>query len=101
MLVKMLSTNSAGTSGFRGLKRKLSHGAHTHAENKRTEQTSSQYFTRPSIDNLKSFFDFHPHQPRADTPFNTERAYFRVDTNGEKVHRQWLTYASEKRTDHW
>ena len=95
-----LSTNnSAGTSGFRGLKRRLSHGAHTDAENERTEPTSSQYFTRPSIDSLKSFFDFHPHQPRADTAFNTELAYFRVDPNGEKVHHQFTP--SSVHHHHW
>ena len=52
----------------------VEHGANTDAENEKTEPTRSRYFIRPSIDNLKSFFDFHPHQPRADVPFNTERA---------------------------
>ena len=70
------------------------------AENEKTEPTRSRYFIRPSIDNLKSFFDFHLHQLRTDVPFNKERAYFRVDANDEKVHRQWLTYASEERTVH-
>ncbi len=60
------------------------------------ESTSLRYFTRPSIDNLKSFFEFPPHQPHADVPFNTQRAYFRLDANGQKVQQQWLTYALEE-----
>ena len=94
-----LITSSAGTSGCTGLKRKLSPEAIVNAQNEKSEFISSpRYFTRPSVDNLKSFFEFHPHQPRANVPFNTERAYFRIDANGEKVHRQWLTYESEQRT---
>jgi hypothetical protein len=86
--------NNDEISRFRGLKRKLSPEANLD-EN---ESTSLRYFTRPSIDNLKSFFEFHPHQPCADVPFNTQRAYFRLDANGQKVQRQWLTYASKERT---
>lgn len=88
--------NSEGTSGCRGLKRKLSPKANLD-ENEKYEPTTLRYFTHPSIDNLKSFFEFHPHQPRADVPFNTERAYFRPDAHDQKVQRQWLTYASEER----
>ena len=87
-----LITSSAGTSGCTGLKRKLSPEAVVNAQNEKSEFISSpRYFTRPSIDNLKSFFEFHSHQPRANVPFNTERAFFRIDANGEKVHRQWLS----------
>ena len=94
-----LITSSAGTLGCTGLKRKLSPEAVLNAQNEKSEFISSpRYFTRPSVDNLKSFFEFHPHQPRANVPFNTERAYFRIDANDEKVHRQWLTYESEQRT---
>ena len=94
-----LINNSAGISGCTRLKRKLSPEVVVDAQNEKSEFiSSSRYFTSPSVDNLKSFFEFHPHQPCTNVPFNTERAYFRIDADGEKVHRQWLTYESEEWT---
>ena len=86
-----LITSSAGTSDCSGLKRKFSPEGVVNAQNEKSEFISSpRYFTRPSVDNVKSFLEFHPHQLRANVRFNTERAYFCNDANGEKVHRQLM-----------
>ena len=60
------------------------------AENEET----IDYFIRPNTSDkqmLAKFFEFHPHQPKQNIPFNAERVYFRKDGNA----RMWLTFRRE------
>jgi len=52
------------------------------------------YFIRPNtLDKqmLAKFFQFHPHQPEQNIPFNGQKAYFRKDGSP----RMWVTFRSE------
>lgn len=50
------------------------------------------YFSKPSSENIKAFFAYHPRQPRC-KDFQPEKVYYRSD--GSK--RNWLIFSSENR----
>lgn len=58
-----------------------------------TSEHELNYFTKPSPENLKAFFQYHPYQPSEDINFQPRKVYLRND--GTK--RIWVSYSSELR----
>lgn len=48
------------------------------------------YFKKPTYQNIKDFFEFHPCQPKYNIPFNHQKAYY--SANNKCI---WLSYSTE------